>query len=159
MQNIFAFGFPNLDQMAVERMDHVGVVVGDLAAATKFFVELGLEVEGEASVEGPEVDRINGLADVQADIAMLQTPDGLRRLELVQYRSPSGPDGDPQAPANTPGIRHLCFAVDDIEDTLARLQSLGAKLVGELVNYQDVYWLCYLRGPAGVIVELAQKID
>ncbi|HUC01096.1 MAG TPA: VOC family protein [Solirubrobacterales bacterium] len=143
--------------MAVERMDHVGIVVDDLATATRFFLELGLELEGEASVEGPEVDRINGLEDVQADVAMLQTPDG-RRLELAKYRSPSGPDGDPQAPANTPGIRHLCFAVDDIEATLARLQGLGAELVGELVNYKDSYWLCYLRGPEGIIVELAQKI-
>lgn len=138
-------------------MDHVGIVVDDLAAATEFFVELGLELEGEALVKGPEVDRINGLEGVQADVVMLQTPDG-RRLELAKYRSPSGPAGDRQALANTPGIRHLCFAVDDVEATLARLRALGAELVGELVNYRDSYWLCYVRGPEGVIVELAQKV-
>jgi catechol 2,3-dioxygenase-like lactoylglutathione lyase family enzyme len=139
-------------------MEHIGVVVEDLAAAKAFFLELGLELEGEASVEGPSVDRINGLEGVRADIVILQTPDGHAKLELAKYHSPPGPDGDPQAPANTPGIRHILFAVDDIDAALAGLRAHGAELVGELENYEDIYRLCYVRGPAGIIVELAEKI-
>ena len=144
--------------MTVRRMEHVGVVVDDLAAATAFFVALGLEVEGETSVEGPLVDRINGLEGVRADVVILRTPDASSKLELARYHLPPyGGDAGP-APPNAPGIRHLLFVVDDIEESLAAVRAHGAELVGELVNYEGVYWLCYLRGPAGIIVELAQKI-
>ncbi|HYF27020.1 MAG TPA: VOC family protein [Baekduia sp.] len=145
--------------MSVRRLEHVGVVVDDLAGATAFFVALGLEVEGEASVEGRAVDRINGLEGVRADVVILRTPDDGSKLELARYRSPSY-DGDhgPAAP-NVPGIRHILFRVDHIEASLAALQAHGGELVGELVNYENSYWLCYVRGPAGIIVELAQKID
>ncbi len=144
--------------MTVQRLEHIGIVVDDLAAATAFFVALGLEVEGEASVEGRLVDRINGLEGVQADIVMLRTPDDSSELELAKYRSPAYVGGDGPAPPNAPGIRHMLFLVDDIEASLARLQGHGGELVGELVNYEDSYRLCYLRGPAGIIVELAEKI-
>ena len=144
--------------MTVLRLEHIGVVVDDLAAATAFFVALGLEVEGETSVEGPSVDRINGLEGVRADIVILRGPDGSSKLELARYRSPSYEGGDGIAPANAPGIRHILFAVDDIEASLARLRAHGGELVGELENYGNSYWLCYVRGPAGIIVELAQKI-
>src|SRR6478752_2303679 len=144
--------------MTVQRLEHIGIVVDDLAAATAFFVALGLQLEGEASVEGGSVDRINGLEGVRADVVILRTPDGNGKIELAKYPSPAY-DGDAgPAPANAPGIRHVLFAVDDIEASLARLQAHGAELVGELVNYADSYWLCYVRGPAGIIVELAEKI-
>jgi catechol 2,3-dioxygenase-like lactoylglutathione lyase family enzyme len=138
-------------------MDHVGIIVDDLAAATEFFVELGLEVQGEFSVEGPWVDRIVGLEGVRNDAAMLQTPDGNGRLELIQFHSPPAEGDDRHAPANTRGLRHIAFAVDDIEDVIARLRARGAELVGELVRYGDSYRLCYVRGPEGIIVELAEK--
>ncbi|MFL5866094.1 MAG: VOC family protein [Thermoleophilaceae bacterium] len=144
--------------MTVQRMDHVGIVVDDLAAATGFFVELGLELQSEGSVEGDWVDRIVGLEGVRSELAMMQTPDGHARLELVKFHSPSGPDGDRHAPANAPGIRHLTFAVDDIDAVLARLRAHGAELVGEVERYEDIYRLCYLRGPAGIIIELAERI-
>jgi catechol 2,3-dioxygenase-like lactoylglutathione lyase family enzyme len=144
--------------MSLRRMDHVGVIVDDLAGAIEFFAELGLEVQGRFSVDGPWVDRIVGLEGVRNDAAMMQTPDGHGRLELIQFNSPPSVGDDGHAPANTRGLRHLAFAVDDIEDTLARLQARGAELVGELVNYGDSYWLCYVRGPEGIIVELAEKI-
>jgi catechol 2,3-dioxygenase-like lactoylglutathione lyase family enzyme len=140
-------------------LEHMGIVVDDLAAATEFFIALGLEVEGEAAVEGDPVDRINGLEGVQADIVMLRTPDGNgSKLELAKYRSPAYEPNDGPVPANAPGIRHVLFAVDDIEESLVQLRAHGGELVGELVNYENVYWLCYVRGPAGIIVELAQKI-
>jgi len=139
-------------------MDHVGIVVDDLAAATAFFVELGLELEGEATVEGRVVDRINGLEGVRAAIAMMRTPDGHRRLELIKYHTPPGPSRDPRAPANAPGIRHLCFAVEGIDDLLERLRAHGAELVGELEQYENSYRLCYVRGPEGIILELAEQI-
>jgi catechol 2,3-dioxygenase-like lactoylglutathione lyase family enzyme len=140
-------------------MDHVGIVVDDLAAATAFFVELGLELEGEAAVEGAWVDRVVGLEGVRAEITMLQTPDGHGRVELAKFHAPSGPAGDPQAPANAPGIRHLTFAVDDIDAVVAGLQAHGGELVCELVRYPDIYRLCYVRGPEGIIVELAERIS
>jgi catechol 2,3-dioxygenase-like lactoylglutathione lyase family enzyme len=145
--------------MTVLRLEHIGIVVDDLAAATAFFVALGLDVEGEGSVEGGLVDRINGLEGVRADIVILRTPDGNGKVELAKYRSPAydGPDDGP-TPANAPGIRHVLFAVDDIEVSLAALRAHGGELVGELVNYENSYWLCYVRGPAGIIVELAEKI-
>ena len=144
--------------MTVQRLEHIGVVVEDLAGATAFFVALGLEVEGEASVEGRAVDRINGLDGVRADVVMLRTPDDSSKLELAKYRSPSYEGDDGPAPANAPGIRHILFVVDDIEASLAGLRAHGGELVGELENYENSYWLCYVRGPAGIIVELAEKI-
>jgi catechol 2,3-dioxygenase-like lactoylglutathione lyase family enzyme len=144
--------------MAIQRMDHVGIVVEDLAAATAFFVELGLERQGGAAVEGGWVDRVVGLEGVRAEIAMMETPDGHGRVELAKFHAPSGPAGDPRAPANTPGIRHLTFAVDDIDAVVAGLRAHGAELVGEVERYEDIYRLCYIRGPEGIIVELAEKI-
>src|SRR3954447_20106671 len=144
--------------MTIRRMDHVGIVVDDLAAATAFFVELGLELEGEGSVEGDWVDRIVGLEGVRSELAMMKTPDGHGRLELSKFHAPPGPGGDRHAPANTPGIRHLTFAVDDIDAVVAGLRARGAELVGELENYEDRYRLCYVRGPEGIIVELAEQI-
>ena len=139
-------------------MDHVGVVVEDLAAATEFFVELGLVLQGEGHVEGRWVDRVVGLEGVRADIAMLQTPDGNARIELAKFDSPSSPGGDRHAPPNTPGIRHVTFAVEDIDDVVARLRARGAELVGELERSEDKYRLCYVRGPEGIIIELAEQI-
>jgi catechol 2,3-dioxygenase-like lactoylglutathione lyase family enzyme len=139
-------------------MEHVGVVVDDLAAATTFFVELGLELQGEGSVEGDLVDSIVGLEGVRSQFAMMQTPDGHGRLELTKYQAPSGPSGDRDAPANTPGIRHITFAVDDIDAALARLRAHGAELVGGVEDYGGSYRLCYVRGPEGIIVELAERI-
>ena len=139
-------------------MDHVGVVVDDLAAATEFFVELGLVPAGEERVEGRSVDRIVGLEGVRADIVGLQTPDGSTWLELTRFRSPSSQDDDADAPVNARGIRHIAFAVDDIDAVVAGLRARGAELVGEVERYEDSYRLCYVRGPEGIIVELAQRI-
>ena len=145
--------------MTVQRLEHIGIVVDDLAAATAFFVALGLEVEGETSVEGDLVDRINGLDGVRSDVVILRTPDeNATKLELAKYRSPAYAGDAGPAPANTPGIRHILFVVDDVQESLAGLRAHGGELVGELVNYENSYWLCYVRGPAGVIVELAEKI-
>ncbi len=145
--------------MTVLRLEHIGIVVEDLAAATTFFVALGLEVEGQTSVEGDMVDRINGLEGVRADIVILRTPDGNGKVELAKYRTPAHAGDTGPAPANTPGIRHILFAVDDIEASLAALRAHGGELVGDLVNYENSYKLCYVRGPAGIIVELAEKIS
>jgi catechol 2,3-dioxygenase-like lactoylglutathione lyase family enzyme len=144
--------------MTIRRMDHVGIVVDDLAAATEFFVDLGLELQGEARVEGDWVDRVVGLKGVEAEIAMLATPDGQARVELSKFHSPSDQGGDRHAPANTPGIRHVTFAVDDIDAVVAGLRARGTELVGELVRYKNSYRLCYVRGPEGIIVELAEQI-
>jgi catechol 2,3-dioxygenase-like lactoylglutathione lyase family enzyme len=144
--------------MTVQRLEHVGIVVDDLAAAIAFFVELGLELEGETLVEGRSVDRITGLDGVRADIAILRPPDGHGGLELVQFHTPTAAGAEPDAPANTPGIRHILFAVDDIEGVIARLRTHGAELVGELEQYGDSYRLCYVRGPQGIIVELAERL-
>jgi catechol 2,3-dioxygenase-like lactoylglutathione lyase family enzyme len=144
--------------MTVQRLEHIGIVVDDLAAATAFFAALGLEVEGETTVEGDLVDRINGLEGVRADVVILRTPDGSSKVELAKYHLPSFEGDDGPAPANAPGIRHILFVVDDIEASLAALRAHGGELVGELVNYENSYWLCYVRGPAGIIVELAEKI-
>lgn len=140
------------------RMDHVSIVVNDLEAAIAFFVELGLEVEGETSVEGRWVDRVSGLDGVRVDIAMMRTPDGQSRLELTKFRTPAAATAEPNAPANTLGLRSIMFAVEDIDDILARLQAHGAKLVGEVVQYENIYRLCYVRGPEGIIVALAEQI-
>jgi catechol 2,3-dioxygenase-like lactoylglutathione lyase family enzyme len=144
--------------MTIERMDHVGIVVDDLGAATAFFADLGLELQGEASVGGDWVDRVVGLDGVRSEIAMMQTPDGHARLELTKFHSPPHQVGDPHAPANAPGIRHLTFAVDDVDGTLARLQAHGVELVGEVERYEDIYRLCYVRGPEGIIIELAERL-
>jgi len=144
--------------MTVGHIEHIGIVVDDVPAATEFFTAIGLKVDGETSVEGPLVDRINGLEDVRADVAILSTPDGICKLELARYRTPAFEGESGPAPANAPGIRHILFTVDDIRGALASLEAHGGELVGELVNYEDMYWLCYVRGPAGIIVELAEKI-
>ncbi len=144
--------------MTIQRMDHVGIVVDDLVAATEFFVELGLELRGEGSVEGRWVDGVVGLEGVQVDFAFMQTPDGHGRLELIKFHSPSTQGDNRHAPANTPGIRHVAFAVEDIDAVVAGLRARGAELVGELERYQDSYRLCYVRGPEGIIVELAEQI-
>ena len=144
--------------MTIQRMEHVGIVVDDLAAATEFFVELGLKPLGEGQVEGDWVDRIVGLEGVRVENAMVETPDGHGRLELIKFHAPSGPGGDRHAPANTPGIRHLAFKVDDIDAVVADLRARGAELVGEVERYEDSYRLCYVRGPEGIIVELAEQI-
>lgn len=139
-------------------MDHVGIVVEDLAAATEFFLALGLEPQGEGSVAGQVVDNIVGLDGVHSDIAFLQAPDGGVRVELARFRSPPSPEGDRRAPANAPGIRHLAFVVENIDAVVAGLRERGTELVGELERYGDSYRLCYVRGPEGIIVELAEPI-
>ncbi|MBB4956409.1 VOC family protein [Micromonospora polyrhachis] len=146
--------------MAIQRMDNVSIVVGDLEAVTAFFVELGMELEGEAPIEGRWVDRIVGLDNVRVDIAMMRTPDGHGRLELTKFHTPVAISAEPKnAPANTPGIRRIMFAVDDIEDVLARLRTHGAELVGELEQYEDSYRLCYVRGPEGIMIALAEQLQ
>jgi len=145
--------------MTLQRMDNVGIVVEDLAAAIAFFVELGLELEGEAQVEGRWVDRVVGLDGVQVDIAMMRTPDGHSRLELTKFRRPTAASREPKdAPANTFGIRRIMFAVEDLEDVLARLRAHGAELVGEVAQYEDRYRLCYIRGPEGILIALAEQL-
>jgi len=144
--------------MTIRRMDHIGVVVEDLEAAVEFFIELGLERQVEGSVGGDWVDRIIGVEGTQAELAMLQTSDGHGKLELVKFRSPPAVAGDGQAPANALGIRHIAFEVEDIDDLLAGLRARGGELVGELERYGDIFRLCYVRGPEGIIVELAERI-
>jgi catechol 2,3-dioxygenase-like lactoylglutathione lyase family enzyme len=146
--------------MTIQRMDHVGVVVADLKAAIAFFVELGMELEGEAPIEGPWVDRVNGLDGVRVDIAMMRTPDGQGRLELAKFHTPTAVSAEPEnALGNTLGLRSIMFAVDDIDATVAGLRAHGAELVGEVVQYQDSYRLCYVRGPEGIIVALAEQLS
>jgi catechol 2,3-dioxygenase-like lactoylglutathione lyase family enzyme len=142
--------------MTIQRMENVGIVVDDLAAAIAFFLELGLELEGEAPVEGPWVDRVVGLDGVRADVAMMRTPDGHGRLELMKFHKPTATTAEPNAPTNTLGIRRIMFAVEDV---LARLRAHGVELMGELVRYGDSIRLCYVRGPEGIIVALAEKLD
>jgi catechol 2,3-dioxygenase-like lactoylglutathione lyase family enzyme len=145
--------------MTIKRMDNVLIVVDDLEAAIAFFSELGLELEGETTVEGEWVDRTVGLDGVRSDIAMMRTPDGHGRLELDRFHTPPAVRAEPvNAPVNTLGIRRIMFAVDDIEDVLARLQAHGAELVGEVVQYEDMYRLCYVRGPEGILVALAEEL-
>jgi catechol 2,3-dioxygenase-like lactoylglutathione lyase family enzyme len=146
--------------MTIKRMDHVGAVVDDLKAAIAFFVELGMELEGEAPIEGPWVDRVNGLDGVRVDIAMMRTPDGQGRLELAKFHTPTAVSAEPEnALGNTLGLRSIMFAVDDIDATVAGLRAHGAELVGEVVQYQDSYRLCYVRGPEGIIVALAEQLS
>jgi catechol 2,3-dioxygenase-like lactoylglutathione lyase family enzyme len=140
-------------------MDNVGIVVDDIKAVTAFFVELGLELEGEARVEGESVDRLVGLDSVRSDIAMLRTPDGHGRIELSKFHTPPATTAEPNAPVNTLGYRRVMFAVTDIDAVLARLQARGAELVGEVVQYEDSYRLCYVRGPEGILVALAEQLS
>lgn len=145
--------------MAIKKMDHVTVVVDDLPAAIAFFTTLGMTLVGEAAVEGPWVDRLCGLEGCQADIAMMRTPDGHGQIELTKYRNPALVEVEPViAPPNTPGLRQLMFEVENLEETVARLRVHGVELLGEVVQYQDLYKLCYLRGPAGIIVALAEEL-
>ena len=144
--------------MTIQRMDHVGFVVEDLAAAIAFFVELGLEREGETVVEGEWVDQLVGLEGVRADIAVVRTPDGHGRVELSTFHTPVATSTAPSAPVNTPGIPRLTFAVDDVDDVLDRLRAHGAELVGEVAHYEGIYRYCYVRGPAGVIIGLAEEL-
>ena len=145
--------------MAILRMDHVSVVVDDLEAAIAFFVELGMELEGKAPIEGRGVDRVNGLDGVRVDIAMMRVPEGHGRLELTKFHTPTAVSAEPEnAPPNTLGLRSIMFAVDDIDAAVAGLRAKGAELVGEVAQYQDSYRLCYVRGPEGIIVALAEQL-
>jgi catechol 2,3-dioxygenase-like lactoylglutathione lyase family enzyme len=145
--------------MTIKRMDHVSIVVDELPSAIAFFTALGMALEGQMPVEGPSVDRLCGLEGVRADIAMMRTPDGHGRVELTKYRKPELVGAEPAvAPPNTLGLRQIMFAVDDLDDAVARLRPHGASLVGEVVQYEDKYKLCYLRGPAGIIVALAEEL-
>jgi len=146
------------EKSALLRMDNVGIIVEDLKAAIAFFTELGLQLEGETTVEGESVDRLVGLEGVRSDIVMMRTPDGHSRLELSRFQKPKAINTDPNTPVNTLGIRRIMFAVTDIDDVVARLQKQGAELIGDVVQYEDMYRLCYLRGPEGVMVALAEQL-
>jgi catechol 2,3-dioxygenase-like lactoylglutathione lyase family enzyme len=146
--------------MTLQRMDNVLIVVDDLEAAKAFFAELGMELEGEATNEGSWVDRIIGLDGVRCDIAMMRPPDGHGGVELTKFHTPPAVRAEPEnAPVNTLGLRRIMFAVDDIDDVVARLQAHGAELVGELAQYEDVYRLCFVRGPEGIIIGLAEELS
>ena len=150
---------PKKETTLIQRMDNVGIVVDDLAGAIAFFVELGLELEGEATVEGPLVDRVVGLDGVRSDIAMLRTPDGHGRVELSRFHRPPAVRAEPEsAPANALGMRRIMFMVDDVDDVVTRLRSHGAELVGEIAQYEDIYRLCFVRGPEGIIVGLSERL-
>lgn len=144
--------------MSVNRMDNVGIVVADLDAAIGFFTELGLELERRAPIEGEWADGVTGLRDMRVEIAMMRTPDGHSRLELSRFLAPAVVADHRSAPVNALGYLRVMFAVDDVDDTLARLTKRGAKLVGEVVDYQNVYRLCYIRGPEGILIGLAQQL-
>ena len=145
----------------IQRMDNVLIVVEDLEAAKAFFAELGMELEGEATVEGPWVDQTVGLNDVRADIAMMRTPDGHGRVELSRFHRPLAVRAEPEsAPANALGMRRIMFAVDDIDDVVARLRNNhGAELLDEIAQYEDVYRLCFVRGPEGIIIGLSEQLS
>ena len=146
--------------MAIQRMDNVLIVVEDLDAVISFFVELGLQLEGRGPVEGRWVEQVIGIDDVRQDVAMLRTPDGHGRIELAMFHTPKAIRAEPtDAPANTLGIRRVMFAVDDVDEVVARLRTHGAELVGELAQYEDSYRLCYVRGPEGIIVGLAEQLS
>ncbi len=146
--------------MTLKRMDNVLIVVEDLEAAKAFFVELGMELEGETQVEGPSVDQTVGLKGVRADIAMMRAPDGHGRVELTRFHTPAAVRAEPEsAPANALGIRRIMFAVEDIDDVVARLRNHGAELVGEIAQYEDAYRLCFMRGPEGIIIGLAEQLS
>jgi catechol 2,3-dioxygenase-like lactoylglutathione lyase family enzyme len=146
--------------MTVPRMDNVLIVVEDLEAAKAFFAELGMELEGEATNEGPSVDRVIALDDVRCDIAMMRTPDGHGGIELAKFHTPQAVRAEPEAaPVNALGIRRIMFAVEDIDDVVARLRTHGAELVGEIAQYEDIYRLCFVRASEGFIVGLAEKLS
>lgn len=148
-----------LGRMTITRLDHISVVVDDLASATAFFAALGMTVEGEMRVEGPWVDRVNAIDDIQIDIVMMRTPDGEGRLELTKFHNPDLVAVEPAiAPPNAPGLRSVMFTVDSVDDAVARLRAIGAELIGEVVQYDNMYRLCYMRGPAGIIVALAEEL-
>jgi catechol 2,3-dioxygenase-like lactoylglutathione lyase family enzyme len=145
--------------MTIKGLHHVSVVVDDLAPAIAFFSALGMTIEGEAPVEGPWVDRVNGIENVQVDIVMMRTPDGNGRLELTKFRNPKLVEINPAiAPPNTLGLRSVMFTVECVDDTVVRLRATGAELIGEVAQYEDKYRLCYMRGPAGIIVALAEEL-
>src|ERR1044072_5994851 len=144
--------------MAIKRMDNVGIVVDDLAASIDFFRELGLELEGRATIEGEWAGRVTGLGDQRVEIAMMRTPDGHGRVELSRFLTPPAVADHRNAPVNSLGYLRVMFAVDDLDDTLARLQKHGAQLVDEVVQYEDVYRLCYVRGPEGILIGLAEQL-
>ena len=145
--------------MTIKRMDHVSVVVEDLPAAIDFFTTLGMTLEGEGAIEGPWVDRINGIEGIQVDIVMMRTPDGHGRLELTKFRHPALVAIEPSiAPPNALGLRSVMFAVESVDETVASLRTHGGELIGEIVQYEDLYRLCYVRGPAGIIVSLAEEL-
>jgi catechol 2,3-dioxygenase-like lactoylglutathione lyase family enzyme len=146
-------------EMTLQRMDNVLIVVEDLEAAKAFFAELGMELEGETQVEGPWVGQTIGLKDVRADITMMRTPDGHGRVELTRFHTPPAVRAGPEdAPANALGIRRIMFAVDDIDDVVARLRNHGAELLDEIAQYEDIYRVCFLRGPEGIIIGLAEQL-
>lgn len=145
--------------MKVLRVDHIGINVQDLEAAKAFFIDLGFVLAGEMTMEGELVERVIGLTDVRDDMAMLQAPDGNINLELVKFHHPLDKDGVQEVAANTLGLRHLCFEVDDLEETVATLRERGHKLVGEIQTYEDMWKLCYIRGPEAIIIELAEKLS
>jgi catechol 2,3-dioxygenase-like lactoylglutathione lyase family enzyme len=145
--------------MAVKRMDNMGVVVDDLDATVDFFVELGLELEGRAEIEGPWAGRVTGLGDQQVEVAMMRTPDGHGRLELSRFLRPPVIADHRNAPVNALGYLRVMFAVDDIDDTVERLRKHGAQLVGDVVEYEETYRLCYIRGPEGLLIGLAQELS
>src|SRR5438128_7728894 len=148
-----------LGDMTIQRMDNVGIVVDDLDAAVAFFAELGLELEGTGQVQGLWADRTVGLDGVRSEIAMMRTPDGRSKLELTRYHTPAAAVAGPEnPPPHTLGLHRVMFAVDDIDDTIARLRGHGAELLGEVAQYQSIFRLCYLRGPAGIIVAVAEQI-
>jgi catechol 2,3-dioxygenase-like lactoylglutathione lyase family enzyme len=145
--------------MTILRMDNVLIVVDDLEAAKAFFAELGMELEGETTVEGPSVDRVVGLEGVRADITMMRTPDGHGRVELSKFHTPPAVRAEPEAaPSNTLGMRRIMFTVDGIDDVVARLRGHGAELVGEIAQYENSYRLCFVRGPEGIVVGLAEQL-
>jgi catechol 2,3-dioxygenase-like lactoylglutathione lyase family enzyme len=146
------------DIMSVKRMDNVGIVVEDLDAAIEFFTELGLELEGRAPIEGDWADGVTGLRDMRVEIAMMRTPDGHSRLEISRFLAPPVVADHRKAPVNALGYLRVMFTVEDIDDTLARLGKCGAELVGEVAQYQDTYRLCYIRGPEGILIGLAQEL-
>src|ERR671919_2969955 len=146
--------------MTLQRMDNVLIVVDDLEAAKAFFAELGMEIDGETTVEGPWADQTVGLDNVRADIAMMRTPDGHGRVELSKFHTPPAVRAQPEsAPANALGIRRIMFAVEDIDDVVARLRSHGAELLDEIAQYEDLYRLCFVRGPEGIIIGLAEQLS
>ncbi len=144
--------------MALRRMDNVGIVVEDLEGAIGFFRELGLELEGRATIEGEWAGRVTGLGDQRVEIAMMRTPDGHGRLELSRFLAPAVVADHRDAPVNALGYLRVMFAVDDLDETLERLFARGARLVGDLVRYEDAYRLCYIRGPEGLLIGLAQEL-